>query len=574
MPERSGVYDMHGDFYSRLSGENRIVIPFDRVSNDFINALLAREDSRFYSHRGVDPVGIARAIGRNLLFGGIREGASTITQQLARNSFPLGGRNLHRKLIEAALAFRIETELTKEQILEAYLNRIYFGSGCYGLESAARLYFGKPASQLDLSESALLAGLIRSPNRYSPRNNLEASIRQRNAVLRRMEAVGYITLERRLKAEAEPVTIAKSDSPTPQEDWAMDAILRELELVTTREQMEEGGLRIYTSIDPTLQRAAEASVRRRLAEIEARAGYVHAKGADGGTDVLQGAVVAIDNRTGGIRAIVGGRDYRQSKFHRALFASRQIGSAVKPFVYAVAFENGLRPEAPVSDARLGSGDIPGKYGVYEPANSDGTYGGNLPAAEGLIRSRNTMAVRVGMQTGIDKIADRLIRLGLADAVPRFPSLFLGAFESTLKELTAAYTVFATGGVKLQPVLVERITDSSGDVIFKATHGRIPMLTPSAAAATALVLEDVVTRGTAASASALGLRHRAAGKTGTTDRYCDAWFVGFDKQLTCGVWVGFDQPKMILRGAYASETALPIWVDVLEANKASSSSKKH
>lgn len=573
MPQRSAIYDRDGNFYSRLAGENRVVVPFDKISNDFVNALLAREDTRFYVHHGVDPVGILRAIVRNFIAGGFREGASTITQQLARNSFPLGGKTLYRKMIEAALAYRIETELSKEEILEAYMNRIYFGSGYYGVETASRAYFGKPASRMTLNEAAMLAGLIRSPNRFSPFNDPKKAIRERDAVLRRMQKTGFIT-EAQMQAAIQSVTpIAAKPRSTPQDNWAMDAILRDLELVIDRDQLDNGGLKIYTTIDGTLQQKAESSVRRRIEQIEALPGFPHkpmkalmdaAPPSDNASPYLQAAAIAIDSRTGGIRAIVGGRDYAHSKFNHALFGQRQVGSAVKPFVYARAFEAGLKPGDPIDDNRLRAGEIPRSYGRYDPANSDNTYRGELPAKEGLILSRNTMSVRVGLRTGMDVIADTVIRAGIAPDPPRFPALCLGAFESNLKDLTAAYTVFATGGVKLQPYLIERIADADGKTIYKATRGTLPVLSPTAARMTSSLMEEVLTRGTGAKAGRLGLRHRAAGKTGTTNNYQDAWFIGFDDNLTCGVWVGFDQPRKIMAGGTGGELALPIWVDIVEA----------
>jgi penicillin-binding protein 1A len=575
MDERSVVYDHKGNFYSRLAGENRVVVPFDKVSNHFVNALISREDTRFYQHHGVDPIGVARAVVRNLFLGGFREGASTITQQLARNSFPLGGKNFHRKLIEAALAFRIETELTKEEILEAYMNRIYFGSGTYGIEAASQTYFGKPASRLSLQEAAALAGLIRSPNRYSPLNNPQGSLRERNTVLKRMHDLGLITLAQQNESSSEPLVTSPKTKTSPEDNWAMDAILRDLDMVLEPGQMDGGGLKIYTTIDGTLQKAAEASVSTRLREIEAQPGYPHPPAgafdsqvldAEKSAPYLQAAVLAMDNATGGIRAIVGGRDYGRSKFQRALFGRRQIGSTVKPFVYAEAFQRGLQPNERVNDDRLGPGDIPSKYGAYSPANSDGTYRGMQAAGEGLIDSRNTMTVRIGLRAGLDNVADAVTRAGLSADPPRFPALCLGAFETNLKDLTAAYTVFATGGTKLQPYLIERVTDAEGHILYKATHGRLSVFDPPATRQTTALLEEVIDRGTAARARELGIRGFAAGKTGTTNNFVDAWFLGFDQRLTCGVWVGFDQPRTIRPGGYGATLALPIWVDVIRSGK--------
>lgn len=573
MEERSLIYDHEGQVFGRLAGENRVAVPFDKVSNDFVNALISREDTRFYQHHGVDPIGVARAAVRNLLLGGFREGASTITQQLARNSFPLGGKNLHRKLIEAALAFRIETELTKEEILEAYMNRIYFGSGTFGVEAASQAYFGKPASRLSLPEAATLAGLIRSPNRFSPLRDPTKSRRERDTVLRRMVETGLLERGRGSEALAAPLVTAGRETPSAAEGWAMDAILRELELVLEPGRLDEGGLRIYTTIDGALQRAAEQSVRTRLAAVESQPGYPHpAMGAfadrsfdrEKATPYLEAAVLAIDNASGGIRAIVGGRDYVRSRFQRVLFGHRQAGSVVKPFVYAEAFRTGLRPGDKVDDNPIRSGEVPSRYGSYSPSNSDNTYRGMRPVAEGLIDSRNTMTVRIGLSTGLDRIATTIARAGLAADPPRFPALTLGAFETTLKDVTTAYTVFATGGVRLQPFLIDRVLDARGNVLFRSTRGRLPVLDEKSARLVASLLGEVVERGTAARAREFGLRHRAGGKTGTTNNFVDAWFVGFDETLTCGVWVGFDQPKPIRPGGYGSALALPVWVDVVEA----------
>jgi penicillin-binding protein 1A len=586
MPQRSSIYDRTGTFYSRTMGENRVVVPYDRVSPEFVKALISREDSRFYEHRGVDPVGIARAAVRNLLFGSMKEGASTITQQLARNSFPLGGKNFNRKFLEAAMAFRIEMELKKEQILELYMNRIYFGSGLYGVEAASLAYFGKPAADMDLSEAALLAGLIRSPNRYSPFNNLPASLKQRDIVLDRMEELELITHAEHVKASSEKINPRPRRLVNPLNSWAVDAILHELEQVVSPSQIADGGLRVDTSIDAGLQQAAEQSLTRRLQEIEERPDYrqqhsMTTKGKKSGSakapepprppeepEQLQGALLAIDNASGGITAIVGGRNFTESKYNRALVATRQIGSSAKPFVYEEALRKGvITPETPVSDSRLTQAELPPRSPAYDPQNSDGTFGGDLPAKEGLIHSRNTMSVRIGMATGLGTVASIMEKLGLAEDVPRYPSICLGSFESTLKNVTVAYTALATGGSRLHPHIIEQVTDDDGKVLFRATHDRVPVLDPGAARATTGILTEVLTRGTASKASSLGLRKPAAGKTGTTDHFVDAWFLGYTQGLTCGVWVGFDRPKTIMRGGYGAELALPIWIDVIESQAA-------
>lgn len=587
MPQISKIFDRNGTFYSRTIGENRVLVPYDKVSMNFVKALISREDTRFYEHHGVDPVGIARAAVSNLLFGGMKQGASTITQQLARNSFPLGGKTMDRKFLEAAMAFRIEMELTKEKILELYMNRIYFGSGLYGVESASQAYFGRPAADMSLSQAALLAGLIRSPNRFSPFNNLPASLKQRDVVLDRMEELGLITHAEHSKALAERIVPPERRLVNPLNSWAVDAILHELEQVVAPSQIDAGGLKIDTSIDAGLQGAAEQAVTRRLAEVEARPDFrqqhsrpkpvSRTKGksakssppppppADEPPEPLQGALIAIDNASGGITAIVGGRNFTESNYNRALVATRQIGSSAKPFVYEEAFRKGvITPETPVSDARLTQAELPPRSPSYDPQNSDGTFGGELPAKEGLVHSRNTMSVRVGLRTGLGSIASVMEKLGLAEDVPRYPSICLGSFESTLRNVTIAYAALATGGQRLQPHIIEQVRDAEGKVLFRATRGRTQVLDPSAARTTTAILTEVFSRGTAARASALGLKKPAAGKTGTTDRFVDAWFLGYTQGLTCGVWVGFDRPKTIMKGGYGAELALPIWVDVIQA----------
>src|SRR6266700_3788244 len=327
MPERNTVYDVDGKIYSRLAGANRLKVSLSEVSPLFIEAVLTREDARFYEHKGIDWRGILRALAHDVLSGSAREGASSITQQLARNSLPLGGRTLSRKLLEAMVAFRIEHQFTKQQILELYVNRIYFGTGCYGVETASQLYFGKNASKLNLSEAALLAGLIRSPNRFSPLKNPEGAAMQRNAVLDRMVALKKISLQQAEEAKRAKIVTHPKRMPQVQENYAMDAVQRALSLILTQDQMDDGGLSIYTTLDPSVQNTAQDALETQLTKIEHQSNFHHPlranyqppeTGDDSAMPYLQGAVVTIDNASGGIRALVGGRDYSQSKFNRAL----------------------------------------------------------------------------------------------------------------------------------------------------------------------------------------------------------------------------------------------------------------
>ena len=574
MPERNTVFDVDGKIYSRLAGANRINVALNEVSPFFIDALLVREDTRFFDHGGIDFRGIARALYRDILSMSTKEGASSITQQLARNSLPLGGRTLSRKILEAMVALRIERDFTKQQILELYINRIYFGSGCYGVQTASLAYFGKDASKLNLSESAILAGLIRSPNRFSPLRNPEGAALQRNAVLDRMLDLKKISAGQAQEAKLAKITSNPKRMQQIQENYAMDAVQRDLNLLLTPDQIDNGGLYIYTTLDPAVQNAAAQAVEAQLSKIEHQSNFRHPvkssyrapeEGEDSSMPYLQGALVAIDNASGGIRALIGGRDYAQSKFNRALPpANRQIGSSFKPFVYTVAFMHGYLPGAAVSDGPIEPGEIQGA-GNWAPGNSDGTYNGIQPISYGLIHSRNTMSVRIGDLAGMDDVQKIATTLGLGENIPRGPATYIGSFETNLKDLTAAYTVFPNGGVRKQAYIIERIDDADHNPIYRAAHVTIPVVDPGSAWMTSQLMEQVMTSGTAASAKSLGFKLPAAGKTGTTNDYKDAWFVGYTSALTCGVWVGFDQPQTIMSRGYGSALALPIWTQVM--NKA-------
>src|SRR5438128_5009710 len=568
MPERNTVYDVDGKIYSRLAGANRLKVSLSEVSPLFIEAVLTREDARFYEHKGIDWRGILRAIAHDVLSGSAREGASSITQQLARNSLPLGGRTLSRKLLEAMVAFRIEHQFTKQQILELYVNRIYFGTGCYGVETASQLYFGKSASKLNLSEAALLAGLIRSLNRFSPLRNPEGAAMQRNAVLDRMVALKRISPAQAEEAKRTKIAAHPKRLPFIQENYAMDAVQRDLNQLLTQDQIDNGGLSISQTLDPAVQHAAQDALEKQLNKIEHQSNFHHPLKADykppengegdSAMPYLEGAVVVIDNASGGIRALVGGRDYAQSKFNRALApTNRQIGSAFKPFVYTIAFSHGLLPGAAITDGPSQPGEIEGAGG-WSPANSDGTYGGTMLCSYGLIHSRNTMSVRVGQFAGLDAVQKVANDLGVSKSVPHGPAIYIGSFETDLKDLTPAYSIFPNAGVRKQAYIIERIDNQQHKPIYLAAHILTPALDPGAAWMTSRVMEEVLTEGTAASARSLGFKLPAAGKTGTTNDYKDAWFVGYTSTLTCGVWVGFDQHATIVDRGYGAALALPVW----------------
>lgn len=569
IPAISEVFDNAGMRYSRLSGEVRYVVPYSKISPYFIKALLAREDSRFYDHHGVDYFGIVRAAMRNFSAGGVKEGASTITQQLARNTFPLGDDKWRRKGIEALLALRIEKNLNKEKILEAYANRIYYGAGLYGVETASRACFGKSASDLTLSEAAILAGLIRSPNRLSPLEDTRTALTQRDQVLARMEELGLVSRDEAAAARREPMPLAKRLPPPEQENYAMDTVMRDLAILLPPQVIQRGGLKIYTTIDRRLQLIAEDAVDEKLAAVEKEKDWKHpvrpetseGRSKETRSPYVQGALVAIDNTTGGILAVVGGRDFEESPYNRAIIGQRQIGSTFKPFVYAAAFAHGMVPGTFVDDSPILSGEVAGTSN-WSPKNSDGQNVGLQPVALGLVRSRNTMTVRVGEYASREAVRDLGLKAGF-DTIPDMPAIYLGAFETTLKNLTAAYTMFANGGIRRQPFIIDYIEDRDGKVIYRAARAELPCLSPGVSYVMNELLRDVVEKGTAASAKSLGLKLPAAGKTGTTDDFKDAWFVGYTTRVTCGVWVGFDEPQRIASGGYGSKLALPIWVDFMQ-----------
>jgi len=579
MPERSIVFDRKGREIGRLHGANRIAKGTDEIAPNFLKALLAREDSRFYDHSGVDYVGVARSVVRNVKAKSVREGASTITMQLARNSFDdlMSTRSLHRKLIEVMLARRIESKYEKDEILTHYVNRIFFGSGIYGIEQASRTYFGKPASDLTLGESAMLAGIIRGPNRFSPFRHFEAALSERDTVLARMVKLEMITTAEAQVARNTPIKVMPREQFASQDSYALDVVRRDLDDLLHSEEVEDGGLHIQTNLDIDMQRLAEGALERGLAEFERRSGYKHQTLAEYDRifenadptrrpqpEYLQGAVVVIDNKTGGILAIVGGRNFEHSKFNRALHANRQVGSVFKPFVYAAAIDNGLMPGTMIDDGPIRRGEIIGHVGTWSPRNSDGKHLGLQPAEVGLVRSRNTMSVRVGNWAGTDRLMKLAHYAGFSEEIRPSPQLYIGNLEADLKTLTSAYTIFPGGGMRLPALAIADIKNREGRTFYSVEAVRAyPVVAPGACQVVSDTLQKVLESGTGTSARSYGFHATAGGKTGTTNNFVDAWFIGYTDQITCGVWVGLDRPLKIGDGAYGGSLALPIWTDVMK-----------
>ncbi|TDU64299.1 penicillin-binding protein 1A [Prosthecobacter fusiformis] len=576
MPERTVVLDAQGEMLGRMHGENRIVVPLSQVSPFFVKALLAREDSRFYKHGGIDYVGVARATVRNFKERRVVQGASTITMQLARNSYPdLNDRSFHRKMLEMMLARRIERYWSKEQILEHYVNRIFFGTNLYGIQRASQVYFGKHASQLNLSEAAVIAGIIRSPVRFSPFRNFDGALKERDDVLKRMVATKVITAEEELAARYEDIALHAQPAFQSQGGYALDAVRRDLDRILEDHEIEDGGLIVYTTLSQELQTLAESSVATRLESVEKLPGYKHVtktafdstwNGTQevSSTPYLQGALTVLDNETGGILALVGGRDYRQSKYNRAIQGQRQIGSTVKPFVYATAIASGFLPGTYIDDAPIQPGEIELADPNWSPQNSDGKFTGQQTLMTGLVQSRNTMTIRVGNYAGLDRVIHLLGDAGIGNHAERTPQIFIGNLGGTPRDLTSAFSVFPNDGIRRRPFLIDKITDKAGNIFYSTSMLESEVVSPGVAHLMRRILGQVMDRGTAASVrSEHKFKDPAGGKTGTTNDYKDAWFAGYTDRVTCAVWVGLDKPQTIVEQGYGSRLAIPIWADVVK-----------
>lgn len=591
MESASVILDRNEKIFGQIYVENRETISYDQLPRDLVNAVVAMEDTKFYQHGGYDFFGIIRAALKNLTAGGVRQGASTITQQLARNTFPLKERTFRRKLVEIFLSRRIEASYGKQKIMELYLNRIYFGGGLYGAEAAARGYFGKSAREMTLTECATLAGLIKSPNRLSPWTDREVSREARNVVLSRMRDLGFISSERTNAAQAERVVVGSRQNAKGQ-TYAVDYIRQQVIAAVGWDKAMNEGYRIRTTIDAELQKTAEESLRASLDKAELVPGYNHetyatyterlksAKQAGPVTqapapEYLQGAVLALENQTGGILALVGGRDFEQNQFDRALQARRPAGTAMKPFVYAAAFEKGSFPGTVVDDSALDNravmiGGTTGILGEWGPERADNRYEGPITAREALAKSKNGATVRLGMLAGVDAVLQLCKAGGIKSQLRPYPATFLGSSEVTLAELALAYTSFPNGGWRPNGTFVlERIEAKDGSVVWQSSHNRSKqnVMKPESAYEVHSCLVDALETGTGASAySKLGLKKfPAAGKTGTAYDFTDALFAGYTSGVTCAVWAGFDKPQKIYRGAFGSEIALPVWVDIMNVS---------
>jgi penicillin-binding protein 1A len=653
------VFAADGSVLGEFAIEKRIVVAFRDIPPVLRNAIVAVEDADFWKHIGINFWRIPGAALANLRSGRRGQGFSTLTMQLTRLLFLTPEKTYERKIKEGILAFQIEKNFTKEEILTLYCNQIYFGHGNYGVEAASRFYFSKPVKDLTLTEAALVAGLGQSPSRLSPIENPAAAIARRNHVLDRMAEEKYVSRDEAEAAKKAPLGLRlRRDRPSVA-PYFLEEVRKYLEREYGSQRIYQGGLRVYTTLDPAMQQAAVRALRDGLRTLDRRArGFVPPEpsllkdglmpdpvhldewdwpfaagdvvrgvvvASDRATAVVQlgeyrarlspadvawtrrtnlaevlprgavapfrvlslsetdgrkeakvsleqepkveGALLALDVKSGAVRAMVGGYDFEKSKFNRATQAMRQVGSAFKPVVYSAALETlGWTPASILVDAPL-SFPNPWNKTVWSPQNYDGTYMGPITLRRAVELSRNIPAVKTLQAVGVEKGIEYARRLGLAGELPPFLPIALGAGEATLSEMVSAYATFANQGLRMKPFLVTRITDREGNLLEEATPRATDALRADTAYLMTSLLRGVVERGTAAKARRLG--RPIAGKTGTTNDYTDAWFIGFEPTLAAGVWVGFDEKKDSLgRGATGSEAALPIWMEFWAAATAS------
>ena len=587
----SVIYDRYGKEFGKIFIQNREQVSLDQISPYLVDAVVAAEDNRFYEHSGVDLFGIFRAMLKNTQAGRIRQGASTVTQQLARNVFDLRDRTYDRKILEVFLAMRIERTMPKAKIMELYLNRVYLGGGLYGAQAAAKGYFGKPAKDLSVGEAAMLAALLKSPNNLSPWHNLEAATQERDFVLTRMVEENKIPYKIAEQAKREPLIVQPKTNIS--QSYAIDLIHQQVQGQIGLESIESQGYRIYTTLDPVLQRTAEDSLRRELDKVESRPDYSHQKYADYTSflktwksthsgpgspplpEYLQGAVIVIDNRTGGIMALLGGRDFSQSEYDRVLQSKRPPGQAFSPLVFSAALEKGIFPGAlfedmPLDNRQVMIGGTTGILGEWGVERADNRYEGAIPMRRIFALSKNAATVRVGVEAGLDNVLQLAKKAGIQDDLRPYPATFLGSSEVTLADLVTAYTMYPGNGSRPEHLmLVTRIETQDGREIYRAEPKRIAVIDPAVAFETHSFLTEVMETGTGSNArQQFGLQEfPAAGKTGTSYNFTDLWFVGYDSAISCGVWAGFDKPQTIYRGAFSNQIVLPVWTDIMNASLA-------
>jgi penicillin-binding protein 1A len=555
------IYDINGQLITQLAVENRTLVHLDQVPKNLVNAIIALEDRRFMSHWGVDPWGILRAAAVNLKAGRTIEGGSTLTQQLAKNLFLTREKKFSRKIKEALLSLQIERRFTKQEILEMYFNQVYFGNGAYGVEAAARTYFGKHASELSLSECALLAGIPRSPNKNNPIDDLKQATYRRDTALSSMLEVGSITKEEHDAALAEPVAVFQADPVVAA--YFVDMVRQQLETTYGTNAVYKGGLSVYTTLDLRMQDLAQRASEKGAHDADIKAApFLEHDFRLTEKPVLQVAFLAMDPRTGHIRAMVGGRDFKRYQFNRATQASRQPGSSFKPFVYTAAIEAGFTPADIIDDSPVVYRDAHGAD--WKPENFDKEFKGPVTLRRALYESRNVVTVKLLEKIGAGVAANMALRMGITTKLNRDLSMGLGTSEVTLLEMVNAYCTLANQGVHVEPVSILSVRDAAGKLLEEAQPHATEALSPAVAYVVTSMLQDVIDRGTASTLRTTQHFTRiAAGKTGTTSDFSDAWFLGYTPDLVAGCWFGYDQRRRIGKLLTGGLIAAPVWAEFMD-----------
>jgi len=552
-PQTTHIYDIKGKPLTSLHGEaNREVVKLDQISPNLKRAVMAIEDSHFYQHQGVNPTSLGRAFFANYREGSVVEGGSTMTMQLVKNLFLSRDRTFNRKVAEAVLAVRVEQVFSKTEILELYLNQVYWGHNTYGVQTASQSYFGKSAKDLNLAEATMLAGLIQAPEEYSPFVDMKAAKTRQALVIQRMQQLGWISATEAQTAKQQPIKLGKITSwQTSELPVITEAVISELNQRFGEETVLKGGMRIQTTVDYNFQKMAEQVVRRE-----------HEQLINNGVNADQLALAAVDPRTHFVKAIVGSSDPGRSQFNRAIQSRRQPGSAFKPFVYYLAFASGkYTPDTIVVDQPITLRD--GEE-VYTPNNYGGGYGGSMTARTSLIQSRNIPVLKMGQDLGLDRVIELCRSLGIKSPMEPVLSLPLGSVGLTPLEMAGAFATFASNGWHSDTTIIARVTDPNGNVLLDNTPKPKLLLDPWATASLNAVMTGVITEGTARSAQ---IGRQAAGKTGTTSSERDVWFVGYVPQLSVAVWLGNDNNAPIGGGVTGGTYAAPVWRDfMLEALK--------
>jgi penicillin-binding protein 1A len=571
------IYSIDGRLIKEFYTERRTQVPLDRMPPDLINALLASEDRRFYKHWGVNLLSMCRAVWVSFWSGEQIKATSTITQQLARTLFLTPERTMSRKIKEVLTAIKIERTYSKEEILEMYLNQCYFGKGAYGVQAAAGLYFSKNVDDLSISECAILIGIPKNPSRYSPIDHPDLALARRNIVLESMKDFKKIPAEVADSLKKLPLQINPSPVVTGEAPYFTEMVRQYLDNKYGEDVLYRGGLSVYTTLNLDLQKVAEEALKTQLDMLQKNMERTHSRrdtsytlvvvdSSDGKSvkkrvyKQIQGALLALENKTGNILALVGGKDFRQSEFNRAVQALRQPGSGFKPFIYTAAIDNGSKPIDIMVDAPYSTIGDDGKE--WSPENFDRIFRGPVTLREALAKSINVISAKLIEKITPPQAIFYASHLGIKSSLSPYPSLALGTSEVTLWDMVSAFSVFPNQGIRVEPKYILEITDRYGNILEENKTSKEEVLSAQTAYIMTTMFESVINKGTGAGARARGFYRPAGGKTGTTDNCTDNWFTGFTPQITTGVWIGYDDKTVIGEKATGALNALPVWTDFM------------